>query len=92
VFEISMHQPAGAIGARDFFGRFEQLDAGAAEPALWLGETDREQVGVEHGGRSLVRQPPEALRRQRLLVDQAADRFCAIERPCADHGHRIVHG
>jgi len=86
------HAPArGPVCARDLFGGLEQLDTRAAEPAIRLREPDRKQIGVEQGGCNFVREPPEALRRQRFIADQSADRFGAIERAPAGDGHWAGH-
>jgi hypothetical protein len=86
------HAPArGPVCARDLFSGLEQLDTRTAEPAIRLREPDRKQIGVEQGGCNFVREPPEALRRQRFIADQSADRFGAIERAPAGDGHWAAH-
>jgi len=75
------HTPAGrAVGARDFFYGCEEVDTRAAEPAIGCRYQNRKQVGVEQSLCGPVREPTQALRSQRLLADQPADRLGPIER------------
>jgi hypothetical protein len=65
-----------------------------------LRHEDRKQIGVEQGRRNFVGEPPQALRGERFLADQAADRSRAIKGTRDDHfaaygdgmlADRIIH-
>ena len=84
--------PAGGpVGAADFLRYLEQIDACAAEPAVGLRHADRAQIGLQQGRRDPVCEPPEALRRERFFVNQAADRSRTMQGTVIGDGYLAVH-
>src|SRR5215469_15264644 len=72
VLEISTHQPAEP-SARAISS--VASNSSTPLPLRPPAEPDREQVGIQHGGRDLIGQPPEALRRKRLALINALIAF-----------------
>jgi len=68
-----MHQPADPSAREISSVALNRSTLVPLSPAVGLRNADRKQIGLQQGRRDPVCEPPEALRRERFFVNQAAD-------------------